>query len=71
MKCAICLDAAITAGEPLVLDGVPDAVVRTTVVQTFPMPGGQQLAAPVQMDVCLSCRQAQLGTVSKTGLALA
>jgi len=70
-KCAICLDAAITAGKPIVLDAVPDAVVLTTVIQMFPMSGGQQMAAPAQMGVCLSCRQKQLGTVSKTGLALA
>jgi hypothetical protein len=73
-KCAICLDTAIMAAssaEPAVAGRVPDAVVLATVVQTFPMPGGQQMAAPVLMPVCMACRQQQLGRVSKTGLVTA
>jgi hypothetical protein len=70
-KCAVCLDGAATAGKPFQLGDVPDAVVLVTVVQTFPLAGGQQMAAPVQMAVCVPCREKQLGTVSKTGLVTA
>jgi hypothetical protein len=70
-KCAPCLDAAITSSEPGGLESVSDAVVLTTVVQVFPMAGGQQMAAPVLMPVCLPCRKQQLGAVSKTGLVTA
>lgn len=70
-KCAPCLDAAITARTPLQLDAVPDAVVLTTVIQMFPVPGGQQMGAPVQMAVCAPCREKQLAPVSKTGLLTA
>jgi hypothetical protein len=67
--CAVCLDAALTADKPI--GDVPDAVVLVTVIQMFPAPGGQQMAAPVQMGVCVACRQQQLGTVSKAGLVTA
>ena len=70
-KCSPCLDAAITGSEPGGLESVPDAVVLVTVVQAFPVPGGQQVAAPVLMAVCLPCRKQQLGTVSKKGLLTA
>ena len=50
---------------------MPGAVVLVTVLQTFPVPGGQQMAAPVQMAVCAACREKQLGTASKTGLLTA
>lgn len=70
-KCGPCLDAAITARGLLLLDSVPGAVVLVTVLQTFPVPGGQQMAAPVQMAVCAACREKQLGTASKTGLLTA
>ena len=70
-KCAPCMDAAITAPGPLVLGAVPDAVVLATTLQMFPVPGGQQAAVPVQAGVCASCREKQLGTVSKTGLVTA
>lgn len=70
-KCAPCLDKAITGRKPVVLDAVPDAVVLVTLVQQFGMGGGQQLAAPCLVPVCLSCRQQQLGAVSKTGLVTA
>lgn len=69
--CAPCLDSAITAAEPPDPDAVPDAVVLVTVIQMFPAPGGQQMAAPALMGVCLACRQKQLGTVSKRGLVTA
>jgi hypothetical protein len=72
-KCGPCLDKAITDGN-LGLAGpaeVPDAVVLVTVVQQFPVGGGQQLAAPCLIGVCLDCRKQQLGTVSKTGLLTA
>ena len=69
-KCGACLDTAITSGRPLDLSSVPDAVVLVTVMQMFPMPG-QQIAAPVQMSVCVPCRERQLGTVSKAGLVTA
>jgi hypothetical protein len=72
--CAPCLDSAITGaapGRPFDPGAVPDAVVLTTVVQTFPIAGGQQIAAPVQMGVCAPCRERQLGTVSKKGLVTA
>ena len=70
-KCAPCLDAAITGPESFVIDAVPDAVVLVTVIQMFPVAGGQQMAAPALMGVCLACRQKQLGTVSKRGLVTA
>ena len=70
-KCAPCLDRVITSGKPAVLADVPDAVVLVTLVQQFNMGGGQQLAAPCLAGVCFSCRQQQLGTVSKTGLVTA
>lgn len=70
-KCAPCLDQAIlAAGEAALLNSVPDAVVLVTVIQPFNVPG-QQIAAPALMPVCLSCRKAQLGTVSKKGLITA
>lgn len=73
-KCAPCLDKAITGPSPgqMVPLGVPDAVVLVTVIQQFSgaVPG-QQVAAPCLMAVCLDCRKAQLGTVSKKGLLLA
>jgi hypothetical protein len=65
-RCASCLDKALSDGTSP--DLVPDAEVLVTVVQMFPVPGGQQIAAPVQMGVCAGCRRNQLGTASKTGL---
>jgi hypothetical protein len=70
-KCASCLDAAISAADPPGLEDVPDAVVLVTILQTFPVPGGQQMAAPCLVAVCLSCRKQQLGTVSRAGLVTA
>jgi uncharacterized membrane protein len=70
-KCAPCLDRAITSGKPPGLESVPDAVVLVTVVQQFNLGGGQQMAAPCLVAVCLSCRRQQLGMVSKTGLVTA
>lgn len=71
-KCAPCLDQAIlAAGEATLLNSVPDAAVLVTVIQPFSVPGGQQIAAPALMPVCLACRTSQLGTVSKKGLITA
>jgi hypothetical protein len=77
-KCATCLDRAIQSADrsngnrQVVLVAVPDAVVLATVMQQFSVSGmgGQAAVAPVLQAVCLACRSAQLGTVSKTGLAL-
>ena len=70
-KCVPCLDAAIKAGEPPGLESVPDAVVLVTLVQQFNLGGGQKMAAPCLVAVCLDCRKQQVGTVSKTGLVTA
>lgn len=71
-KCAPCLDQAIlAAGEATLPNSVQDAVVLVTVIQPFNVPGGQQIASPALMPVCLACRKAQLGTVSKKGLITA
>ena len=69
-KCGPCLDAAITKGDPFDLGEVADGIVMIAMVQTFSLGGGQQLAAPCLVAACLECRKKQLGTVSKTGLAL-
>ena len=69
-KCTSCLDGAITKGEPFDIEEIADAVVLIALVQTFSLGGGQQLVAPCLAAVCLNCRKKQLGTISKTGLAL-
>jgi hypothetical protein len=70
-KCAPCLDRVIARNLPAGLESVPDAVVLVTLVQQFALGGGQQMAAPCLVPVCLECRQQQLGTISKTGLVTA
>lgn len=73
MKCIICLDGRLTAAgngkarAPGWLDEVPDAVCRAPILQSF-QAGGQQIAAPVMLDVCVACREAQLKPLSKSGL---
>lgn len=74
-KCAPCLDKHLTGRfsdeVPVNLNLVPDAVVLTTMLQQFSVPGGQSIMAPCLVPVCLACRKAQLGTVSKKGLITA
>ena len=70
-KCTPCLDAAITGSDPAGLESVPDAVVLVTLIQQFALGGGQKMAAPCLVAVCLDCRKQQLGAVSKTGLVTA
>lgn len=67
-KCAPHLDQAIMDGQPFDLAAIPDAVVLVTVLNQFPIAGGQQVSAPCLLGVCLECRKQQMGTVSKAGL---
>jgi len=69
-KCIICTDNELANpanGRQPDLDAIPDAVVRAPVLQAFNQ-GGQQVVAPVMLDVCLTCRKNQLKPLSKSGL---
>lgn len=71
LKCAPCTDALITSGRSCPEDAdLPDAVTIAPTMQTFSV-GGQQVAAPIGLPVCFTCREKMLGKVSKTGLLTA
>jgi hypothetical protein len=69
LKCAPCTDEAVIKGDRTAYADIPDAWTLAPVVQTFNM-GGQQIAAPLALPVCVACREKQLGKVSKNGLIL-
>ena len=68
LKCQPCLDQAIVAGQDT--EGVPEAATLAPALQTFTA-GGQQVAAPLVLPVCVECRKKALVTVSKSGLVTA
>jgi hypothetical protein len=73
LKCCPCLDEAISsraARGPIDLSKVPDAITMAPSMQVF-SGGGQSIAAPVVLPVCLACRINQTGMMSKAGLTIA
>lgn len=68
LRCSPCTDQAIADDADLTAVPGADTMAPVPLITTVL---GQQVASVVVIPVCNPCRKAQLGPVSKSGLAVA